>query len=110
MSDSLSPWLCEHIVSIAETYGAQLASIPFTDSKKKKKKVQIKEASTLTNSLLIPVHSSPQFLTFPPQGQEETYVWAIISDKQHTIPVKFTREAMTDYYQQRRVQRTTFST
>jgi hypothetical protein len=45
MSDSLSPWLSEHIISVAETYGAQLTSIPATD--KKKKKVQIKEVYTL---------------------------------------------------------------
>lgn len=44
MSDSLSPWLCEYIISIAETYGAQLANIPATNTKKKK--VQIKEAGT----------------------------------------------------------------
>lgn len=62
------------------------------------------------NLPLIRYHLSAQFLTFPPQGQEETYVWAIISDKQNTIPVKFTREAMTDYYQTRRVQCTTSST
>ncbi|KIM45036.1 hypothetical protein M413DRAFT_327654 [Hebeloma cylindrosporum] len=79
MSDSLSPWLCEYIISIAETYGAQLSNTPANN---KKKKVQIKE-----------------FLTFPLQGQEEAHVWAIISDKQHTIPVKFTREAMAEYSQ-----------
>ena len=45
MSDSLTPWILPYLLQNAETYGAQIFTIPFFE---KKKKVQITEVSTRT--------------------------------------------------------------
>ncbi|KAF8197926.1 hypothetical protein BJ912DRAFT_50181 [Pholiota molesta] len=78
MADSLTPWLFVYLLNAAETYGAQISNIPLHD---KKKKVQITE-----------------FLTFGSEEQD-TYIWARVSDKQYIIPIKFTKEAVAEFRQ-----------
>ena len=43
MADALAPWFLGYILSIAETYGANISNVP---SNTKRKKVQITEASS----------------------------------------------------------------
>jgi hypothetical protein len=43
MADAFAPWFLDYILSIAETYGANISNVP---SHAKGKKVQITEASS----------------------------------------------------------------
>jgi hypothetical protein len=45
MADTLVPWLLDYVLSIAETYGANIFNVP---SHTKGKKVQVTEASSHT--------------------------------------------------------------
>ncbi|TFK44635.1 hypothetical protein BDQ12DRAFT_730668 [Crucibulum laeve] len=76
MSDSLLPWIADYLIDIGEKHGSNLLEVQPT---LKGKKVQITE-----------------FLTY---GSETEYVaiWGRVSDKQHLIPVKFTKEAVEQY-------------
>ncbi|KJA27812.1 hypothetical protein HYPSUDRAFT_34960 [Hypholoma sublateritium FD-334 SS-4] len=76
MSDSLTPWILPYLLESAETYGAQISTIPPFE---KKKKVQIIE-----------------FLTFGSDAQD-TYIWARVSDKQHTVPLKCSKDAVAEF-------------
>ncbi|KAH9485318.1 hypothetical protein JR316_0002226 [Psilocybe cubensis] len=86
MSDALLPWIRDYIISIAESYGANFSNIPLYP---KNKKVQL-----------------IQFLTYGSDNQD-TLIWAEISDKQYIIPVKFTKDAVADYCAARPGQRLT---
>ncbi|THU95359.1 hypothetical protein K435DRAFT_839514 [Dendrothele bispora CBS 962.96] len=78
MSQSLLPWISSYLIEVAETYGANLASIPLSP---KKRKVQLIE-----------------FLTFGSSDPNvDGIVWGIVSDKEYHIPVRFNQEAIADY-------------
>ncbi|KAJ7733735.1 hypothetical protein DFH07DRAFT_967870 [Mycena maculata] len=76
MSESIRPWMKTHLVHVAETYGGDLSTVPLED---KSKKVQIVE-----------------LLTFGIEN-EDSAVWALISDKALCMPVKFSKEAVVAY-------------
>ncbi|KAH0827829.1 hypothetical protein J3R83DRAFT_3455 [Lanmaoa asiatica] len=74
MSDSMSsPWIRDYFMDVAETYGAQLYNVPVS---KKKRRVQLTD-----------------FLTY----QENSYVWAWVSDKDHRVPVRISKDAVDQY-------------
>ncbi|KAF8161026.1 hypothetical protein B0H34DRAFT_699122 [Crassisporium funariophilum] len=76
MAESLTPWISDYLVTVAETCGANLST---AKPHEKKKKVQIIE-----------------FLTFGSES-EDTHIWARVSDKQYIVPIKFTKEAVVGY-------------
>ncbi|ETW80444.1 hypothetical protein HETIRDRAFT_320137 [Heterobasidion irregulare TC 32-1] len=78
MADTLnSPWIHDYFINAAETYGSSLSSAPVYT---KCKKVQIIE-----------------FLTYQ-ESENDDCVWAIISDRNYSIPARFTKDAL-DHYQ-----------
>ncbi|KAJ3785703.1 hypothetical protein GGU10DRAFT_387267 [Lentinula aff. detonsa] len=78
MSNELRPWIQDYLMQIAETKGADLASVEWSS---KVKKVQIIE-----------------FLTYGSQnGDEDSIIWARVSDKNCHIPVRFSVDATAEY-------------
>ncbi|KAJ7703266.1 hypothetical protein B0H17DRAFT_1042517 [Mycena rosella] len=75
MSESVKAWFRTHFIHVAETYGGALTSVPLEE---KGKKVQILE-----------------FLTFGSEN-DDSVVWALISDKFLSLPVKFSKEAVIE--------------
>ncbi|KAF8444565.1 hypothetical protein L210DRAFT_3642827 [Boletus edulis BED1] len=74
MSESMSnPWIRDYIMNVAETFGAQLYNAPVSSGKKK---VQLTD-----------------FLTY----QENSYVWAWISDKDYKVSVRISKDAADQY-------------
>ncbi|PPQ99753.1 hypothetical protein CVT24_009736 [Panaeolus cyanescens] len=73
MSESLSQWICQYLVEIAQKYGAQVSSFP---NFSKKKKVQITE------------------LLWVDDNDTNSSAWVHVSDKVNTIPVKFSSDAV----------------
>ncbi|KAJ7783063.1 hypothetical protein B0H16DRAFT_1495201 [Mycena metata] len=82
MSESLRPWLRESLIKAAETYGANLSAVPLEE---KGKKVQISE-----------------FLTTGAEN-EDSAVWANVHDKALVVPVKFSKEAVVECNNGRRM-------
>ncbi|KAJ7594834.1 hypothetical protein C8J56DRAFT_927750 [Mycena floridula] len=81
MSTSLGdPWISDYVVNIAESFGANLGGSPLYE---KNKRVQIVE-----------------FLTFAPDHQVPSSIWAKVSDKFDLIPIKFTKDSVALYFQQ----------
>ncbi|KAF9241558.1 hypothetical protein BU15DRAFT_73284 [Melanogaster broomeanus] len=74
MSDSLPhPWIYSYFIDVAETYGAKFYDVaPF----QKKKKVQLTD-----------------FLTY----EDDSYLWAWVSDKEHNVSVRISRDAVQEY-------------
>ncbi|KAJ7084319.1 hypothetical protein B0H15DRAFT_389656 [Mycena belliarum] len=74
--DAVKPWLRAYFIHAAETYGGDLAVVPLEE---KGKKVQILE-----------------FLTFGAENKDSasSVVWAVISDRMLSIPVKFSKDAV----------------
>ncbi|KAJ3827982.1 hypothetical protein F5880DRAFT_1078741 [Lentinula raphanica] len=78
MSRELHPWIQDYLMHVAETKGADLSSVDWSS---KAKKVQIIE-----------------FLTYGSRDpDEDSVIWAKISDKQKFISVKFSVEAVAEY-------------
>ncbi|KAJ6586854.1 hypothetical protein DFH09DRAFT_1141721, partial [Mycena vulgaris] len=75
MSESVKSWFRAHFIHIAETYGGALSTVP---PEEKGKKVQILE-----------------FLTFGIEN-EDSVIWALISDKSLFMPVRFSKEAISE--------------
>ncbi|KAJ7096390.1 hypothetical protein C8R44DRAFT_812915 [Mycena epipterygia] len=73
MSESVQPWIRSHLISVAEKRGGNIAAMPLET---KGKRVQIVE-----------------FLTFGSEN-EDSAIWALISDKSFVLPVKFSKEAV----------------
>ncbi|KAG6820984.1 hypothetical protein H0H93_008613 [Arthromyces matolae] len=73
MSDSIHPWIGKYLITSAESHGSDIAAIPLTTTKKS---VQL-----------------DKFLTDGPQE----VIWARVSDKEYTIPTRFSREAIQEY-------------
>ncbi|KIY44367.1 hypothetical protein FISHEDRAFT_61907 [Fistulina hepatica ATCC 64428] len=90
MSRSLSPWMLDYLVNIAETYGANIQ-----DTKRfpTNKKAQIIEVCVEKQTRFLVVEEKNQFLTY----SRDTYVWAFISDKSFRIPVKFSADSVREY-------------
>ncbi|EPQ56957.1 hypothetical protein GLOTRDRAFT_120355 [Gloeophyllum trabeum ATCC 11539] len=77
MSESLrTPWIYAYLAEVGETYGAFLSNVP---KYSKNKKVQLIE-----------------FLTYN-QDTEDSCIWGVVSDKEHTIPVRINAEALRTY-------------
>ncbi|KAJ3847632.1 hypothetical protein EV368DRAFT_87514 [Lentinula lateritia] len=84
MSRELQPWIQNYLIQIAETKGADLSSVEWS--------LKVKKAQVI------------EFLTHGSQNKDEdTAIWARVSDKSHYIPVRFNAEAAAQY---RRVNRT----
>ncbi|KAJ3860697.1 hypothetical protein EV359DRAFT_85066 [Lentinula novae-zelandiae] len=84
MSKELQPWIQNYLIQIAETKGADLSSVEWS--------LKVKKAQVI------------EFLTHGSQNKDEdTVIWARVSDKSHHIPVRFNAEAVAEY---RRVNRT----
>ncbi|KAF8554167.1 hypothetical protein OG21DRAFT_1603650 [Imleria badia] len=74
MSESISsPWIRDYLSGVAETYGAQFYNAPVSSTKRK---VQLTD-----------------FLTY----QENSYVWAWISDKEYRVSVRISKDAVDLY-------------
>ncbi|KAG6372304.1 hypothetical protein JVT61DRAFT_7744 [Boletus reticuloceps] len=74
MSESMSsPWIRDYFMNVAETFGAQFYNAPVSSDKKK---VQLTD-----------------FLTY----QENSYVWAWISDKDYKVSVRISKDAADQY-------------
>ncbi|GJE94422.1 hypothetical protein PsYK624_105910 [Phanerochaete sordida] len=74
MSRSLSPpWLRDYLLAVAQTHGGDLMSVPVHTPAKK---VQI-----------------VKFITRQTEGQDN-WIWAVVSDLQFMLPVRFSKEAM----------------
>jgi hypothetical protein len=91
MAQSVNPWLASYLISIAEQHGANIIAIPRFN---RRKMVQLTE--------VIKYHLLLQFQTKPHIGQWLTFgdndlLWATISDKQHSIPIRFTKTAIAEY-------------
>lgn len=90
MSESMSsPWIRDYLIDVAETYGAQLYNAPVSE---KKKRVQLTDVRSLSLYSLILTHF-PQFLTY----QEDSYVWAWVSDKAYRVSVRISKDAIDEY-------------
>ncbi|RDB16980.1 hypothetical protein Hypma_002651 [Hypsizygus marmoreus] len=72
MSESIFPWISTYLINAAEEHGANMMAIPHFA---KKKKVQLTE-----------------FLTYA----ENDVIWARISDKEHFVPIRFSRDAVME--------------
>ncbi|GAW03807.1 hypothetical protein LENED_005559 [Lentinula edodes] len=84
MSKELQPWIQNYLIQIAETKGADLSSVEWS--------LKVKKAQVI------------EFLTHGSQNKDEdTAIWARVSDKSHYIPVRFNAEAAAEY---RRINRT----
>ncbi|KAH8107992.1 hypothetical protein BXZ70DRAFT_27293 [Cristinia sonorae] len=70
------PWICDYLIEVAEEYGANISGIPPHPLTKKAQLIK--------------------FLTHP-KPDEDSWVWATISDKVYTIPVRFSKEAVAAY-------------
>ncbi|KAJ7287604.1 hypothetical protein C8J57DRAFT_1284398 [Mycena rebaudengoi] len=75
MSESVHPWITNYLVQVAENFGEKLSAVPLEP---KAKKVQILE-----------------FLG-PGTENEDSVVWARISDKHLALPVKFSKDAVAE--------------
>ncbi|KAJ3814115.1 hypothetical protein F5876DRAFT_73202 [Lentinula aff. lateritia] len=84
MSRELQPWIQNYLIQIAETKGADLSSVEWS--------LKVKKAQVI------------EFITHGSRNKDEdTAIWARVSDKSHYIPVRFNAEAAAQY---RRVNRT----
>ncbi|KAH7888725.1 hypothetical protein F5I97DRAFT_1854917 [Phlebopus sp. FC_14] len=74
MADSIPlPWIRDYLIEVAETYGEKLYNVPLFN---KRKRVQLTD-----------------FLTF----QEDSYIWAWASDKDHSVSIRISKEAVEEY-------------
>ncbi|KAG2146004.1 uncharacterized protein EDB93DRAFT_496756 [Suillus bovinus] len=78
MSESIPmQWISQYIIKVAETYGKSFADVPLDNiSPSKKKRVQVLE-----------------FLTY----NTDAAIWGRVSDKEYSIPVCFTKDAVLQY-------------
>ncbi|KAH7910573.1 hypothetical protein BJ138DRAFT_1113950 [Hygrophoropsis aurantiaca] len=75
MADSIpEPWICPYLINAAETHGGSLQGIPIWSTKKKRAQII-------------------EFLTY----RDDDHIWAVISDKAHKLPVRFSKEAVAKY-------------
>ncbi|KAI8993892.1 hypothetical protein BD414DRAFT_266456 [Trametes punicea] len=81
MADALSsPWILNYLISVAEEYGGELASVPKSE---KGHKVQF-----------------VKFLTFAKPGSKgPSIIWVDVSDKKHIIHARLSLEAVSKYMQ-----------
>ncbi|KAK7057288.1 hypothetical protein R3P38DRAFT_1169932 [Favolaschia claudopus] len=77
MASELRAWVRDYLIQAAETYGSDIASVPLES---KGKKLQICE-----------------FFTRECENKsEDSFVWALVSDKALIIPIKFSKEAVLE--------------
>ncbi|KAH9839311.1 uncharacterized protein C8Q71DRAFT_855938 [Rhodofomes roseus] len=75
MSASIrAPWLHDYLLQIAEENGGNLISVAFESKGRRAQLVK--------------------WLTYPQDDDKEVFMWAIISDKVHTVEVRFSKEAV----------------
>ncbi|KAL0068722.1 hypothetical protein AAF712_004051 [Marasmius tenuissimus] len=79
MSKSVSPaWIANYLIDVAQEHGANTSAIKVC---KQKKKVQV----------IGILHYGSTNL------DEDSIIWAVVSDKKHHIPVKFSQESIAKY-------------
>ncbi|KAF8224955.1 hypothetical protein L208DRAFT_1409210 [Tricholoma matsutake] len=76
MAEAVHLWIASYLISIAEQHGANMPSIPYFQ---RGKKVQLIEWLTYGNN------------------NDDSLLWAKISDKQHVIPIRFSNKAIAEY-------------
>ncbi|KAH9935678.1 uncharacterized protein B0H18DRAFT_1114395 [Fomitopsis serialis] len=80
MSSSIrAPWIHDYLLQAAEQHGGSLVSVGL-------------ETKGRRAQLL-------QWLTYPRDDDEEVFIWAIISDKVHSVYVRFSKEAVKSFRQ-----------
>jgi len=90
MSESMSgPWIRDYLMDVAETYGAQLYNAPVSTGKKKVQLIDVRAPLPYSSILTVTF----QFLTY----QENSYVWAWISDKDHRVSVRISKDTVDQY-------------
>ncbi|KAL1689461.1 hypothetical protein GGG16DRAFT_57716 [Schizophyllum commune] len=81
MSNSLYPWIADYLVRIAEQHGVKIWDAP-TDKKK------------------------AQIIEFKRKGRahddDNSFVWAEVSDKDYRMPIRFSKESVAAYRQRTR--------
>ncbi|KAI4528656.1 hypothetical protein K525DRAFT_183636 [Schizophyllum commune Loenen D] len=81
MSNSLYPWIADYLVRIAEQHGVKIWDAP-TDKKK------------------------AQIIEFKRKGRahddDDSFVWAEVSDKDYRMPIRFNKESVAAYRQRTR--------
>ncbi|KAL1726418.1 hypothetical protein EV714DRAFT_219415 [Schizophyllum commune] len=81
MSNSLYPWIADYLVRIAEQHGVKIWDAP-TDKKK------------------------AQIIEFKRKGRahddDDSFVWAEVSDKEYRMPIRFSKESVAAYRQRTR--------
>ncbi|KAL1669619.1 hypothetical protein GGF50DRAFT_43723 [Schizophyllum commune] len=81
MSNSLYPWIADYLVRIAEQHGVKIWDAP-TDKKK------------------------AQIIEFKRKGRahddDDSFVWAEVSDKDYRMPIRFSKESVAAYRQRTR--------
>ncbi|OCH93719.1 hypothetical protein OBBRIDRAFT_789922 [Obba rivulosa] len=76
MSNSISdPWIYNYLLDVAETYGGDLSSVP------------LKEKPVIRAQLV-------KWLTHLKDENDDSHVWALLSDKTYEIPVRFSKGAV----------------
>lgn len=89
MSESMSsPWIRDYFMNVAEAYGAQIYNAPVSNMKKR---VQLTDVSS--SLMYLPMLTASQLLTY----QEDSYVWAWISDKDYRVSVRISKDAADQY-------------
>ncbi|KAF9263428.1 hypothetical protein L218DRAFT_1077398 [Marasmius fiardii PR-910] len=78
MSKNVTPWILEYLIDVGQQHGANISAFPITA---KKKSVQI-----------------VKFLSYGSKNiDEDSIIWARVSDKKHEIPVRFSKESVAEH-------------
>jgi hypothetical protein len=95
MAQTIHPWIAAHLISIAEQHGTSTLSIT---RYKRRKIVQLTEVIILLSMSISALNARYiQWLTFADPNDNDSLLWATISDTQHTIPIRFSRVAIAEY-------------
>ncbi|EIN11649.1 hypothetical protein PUNSTDRAFT_131808 [Punctularia strigosozonata HHB-11173 SS5] len=87
--NTIRHWIKDYVISVAEKHGGNLSSVPVHDKSGKAQLIQACLFCAFFNSSesLDSSRSTPEPTAVEP-------IWAVISDKEHTIPVRLTQEAV----------------
>ena len=103
MSDALRiRWILKYFTDIAQTHGGNLLNVPEFPKTQRVQIIQVFR-SYAHEAVINLIEPSSQFITFPRDDYPDDLIWARISDKEFSIPVKFTSKAVSEYnvYDQR---------
>ncbi|KAL1744685.1 hypothetical protein HDZ31DRAFT_74110 [Schizophyllum fasciatum] len=82
MAATLNPWIAKYLLKVSQEHGSQISRVPPS-----RKKVQIIRFRTT------------------PGDEEDAFVWAEVSDKEHHIPIRFSKEAVANNRQRARARK-----